>query len=209
VAGRPPSSRGKTALALLVVGLAAFSPGCSLFVKATRNVCFEVNRDFDYLSSKIRYQSLATLAWEDLHRANPGQAVSEDYVCGFKEGYADFLESGGSGEPPTIPPPRYWSSRYQTPEGYRAIEDWFSGFRFGAGVAKESGYRQWVVIPTAGPPPHPADPQGPGDGSRPGWLSPSPTGVPPGAEPGLPPAAGDPELPYPKQVVPDKNGAKP
>jgi hypothetical protein len=74
---------------------------------------------------------------------------SKDYAEGFKDGFIDYLQFGGSGQPPYAPPKRYWGPNYRTPEGYRAIEDWFAGFRHGVTAAKESGYRPWVTLPSA------------------------------------------------------------
>ena len=101
----------------------------------------------------------AEAAWQDVRRTHPAASYSEDYVRGFKDGFEHYLYWGGNGEPPPVPPRRYRTVTYQTPEGYRAIEHWFAGFRHGASAAQESGYRQWVTgpsalrAPDAGPPP--------------------------------------------------------
>jgi hypothetical protein len=89
-------------------------------------------------------------------------AYSQDYAVGFKQGLADYVERGGSGDAPPVPPPHYWKTRFQTPQGYHAMEDWFAGFRHGAAVAREGGYRNFIVIPSSNmvpalsyPPAHP------------------------------------------------------
>jgi hypothetical protein len=73
-------------------------------------------------------------------------------------GFVDYLDANGTGEPPAAPPKRYDRSRYETPAGQRAIEDWFAGFRHGARAAQASGYRPAVVLPLALPPRHVRDP---------------------------------------------------
>src|SRR5439155_20779353 len=95
---------------------------------------------------------LAEAAWQEITKANPDPSYSPDYVCGFKDGFADFLYAGGTGEPPPLPPRQYWKIKYETAEGHQAIEDWFAGFRHGASVAQTTGYRQWVTIPSSLPP---------------------------------------------------------
>src|SRR5207253_2309767 len=69
----------------------------------------------------------------------------------------DYLYAGGSGEPPPLPPRYYWKTRYETAEGHQAIADWFAGYRLGAAMAQESGYREWVTIPSSLPHPNAVD----------------------------------------------------
>jgi hypothetical protein len=150
----------------------------------------------------LRNRRWAEEAWEGV-RASGTEPYSDDYARGFKSGYADYLDRGGSGEPPVVAPPRYRHLRYQTPQGYLAVEEWFAGYRHGAESARQSGLRQWVTGPTSL-----RQPGGPG---IPGIIVLTPTppanlGVPvPGASEVLPspqpvlqpPVAGD-ELPAPK-----------
>jgi hypothetical protein len=97
---------------------------------------------------------------------SPGQDYSCDYCRGFKEGFADYLYEGGTGEPPDLPPRNYWRIGYQTPAGRRAIGEYFDGFRHGAGVCQASGLRQYTTVPSAtqfgsvcaGPLPIPSNP---------------------------------------------------
>jgi hypothetical protein len=95
------------------------------------------------------HSGLASEAWKEIAAGQSESPYSKDYECGFKEGFADYLDAGGTGEPPPFPPRRYWRSSYRTPEGHKAITDWFAGFRHGAGCAKESGLRHYAVIPSS------------------------------------------------------------
>jgi hypothetical protein len=61
----------------------------------------------------------------------------------------DYLQYGGTGQPPFVPPRRYWGVHYRTPDGYRAVEDWYAGFRSGAASAQATGYRHFVTVPSA------------------------------------------------------------
>jgi hypothetical protein len=110
----------------------------------------------DFLENRRNYK-LAEEAWQVFAQANPGHPSSPDYVRGFEDGFADFLYAGGTGEPPPLPPRQYWRITFETPQGHQAIEDWFAGFRFGAAVARESGYREGVTIPSSLPSSNAAD----------------------------------------------------
>src|SRR5579872_1105819 len=98
------------------------------------------------------YQTLrdcarAKEAWRAAQAACPDQAYSKDYACGFKAGFRDYLDAGGNGEPPAVPPFRYRLAGYESPGGHAAIEDWYAGFRHGAAAARASGFRELNVIP--------------------------------------------------------------
>jgi len=90
-------------------------------------------------------------AWKHIQEMDD-HPYSEDYVCGFISGYVDYLDAGGNGEPPAMPPDRYQSFKYKSPQGQKAILDWFAGFRHGAGMARESGMRELIVLPLSLPP---------------------------------------------------------
>ncbi len=146
-----------------VLGLCLPGAGCSLFVAGTRNVIFEATDRTERALESFRNGKLANAAWDAVEQANPRGTFSPDYISGFKDGFVDYLEAGGTGEPPPLPPARYWKVRYQTPTGLHAAEEWFAGFRDGAAAARASGTREGVVLPLAlhspGPvPPHPVPP---------------------------------------------------
>ena len=61
----------------------------------------------------------------------------------------------------TLPPERYHRKRYATPEGCKAVEDWYAGFRHGAATAMASGLRSVQVIPVQCPPKFSLDDGGP------------------------------------------------
>ena len=62
-----------------------------------------------------------------------------DHAEGFKDGFAEYLFRGGDGESNLVAPLHYRQIKYQSPEGYAAIQDWFSGYRHGASAARASG----------------------------------------------------------------------
>jgi hypothetical protein len=108
-----------------------------------------------------RNRKLADRAWEQTRKRFPEAKPSSDYACGFKAGYADYLDAGGTGEPPGVPPACYRLECYETPEGQQAIQDWFAGFRHGAAEARASGLRDTIVVPVSALPVRPGRPYTP------------------------------------------------
>lgn len=152
----------------------------------------------------------AAEAWEQLCRSS-GRKHSDPYGDGFREGFVDYVEAGGTGEPPYLPPFRYRLTKYRTADGIRAVEEWYAGFRHGAAVARESGLRELNYVPLPGPaipadarvhapgpvlpqtilmPPPPAAPGGAPEflhaprPANPGPLPQMPPPTPPGSAPG-------------------------
>jgi hypothetical protein len=102
----------------------------------------------DYVS-RVRNCLLARKVWADTLRATDGQCFSADFGRGFRDGFTDYLYAGGTGEPPPLPPRRYWKVGYQTSEGRQAIQDYFDGFRYGSAACRDGGYRQYTTVPSS------------------------------------------------------------
>ncbi len=134
-------------LCLFVVGLCACGQGCNLVVNMSRNAVFEATRNGSAVMEEIRDNEAANAAWVDFQNGNSAVAYSTDFARGFKQGYVDYLYSGGTGNPPPTPPVRYWKSSYQTPEGHLAAQDWFAGFKQGVAAAKQAGNRELTIVP--------------------------------------------------------------
>jgi len=141
---------------LWLFGLLVLGSGCTLCHDAASLAVFKVRESMEDFSESVRNRKWAEGAWEDVQGANPDMAFTDDYAQGFKDGFAHYLLRGGNCEPPPLPPRHYRKLRYQTPEGYRAIEDWFAGFRYGANMARQNGYREWITGPSALRCPEPA-----------------------------------------------------
>ena len=159
-------------LILGVSGLCICLSGCRLASDITQNMVFETRLFADDVKAKVYYPCLASSAWNSYRAGHIEQSQSSDFGCGFKLGYADYLENGGEALAHPLPPMRYWKIRNETPAGRAATELWLAGFRKGAVVARASGYRELIVVPVGGrgltPPPddaplvvRPAVPQGP------------------------------------------------
>lgn len=133
--------------------------GCRLFDSFVRTTVVEPIQYASHLDEKLakrRFRGMAHNAFETV-RAH-ARAELDDYECepfsveyqlGFEDGFVDFLDAGGTGSPPTLPPRRYWKKQYQTPAGQRAAADWFTGYERGTATARESGLRQLIVVPVS------------------------------------------------------------
>jgi hypothetical protein len=73
-------------------------------------------------------------------------ATTSDYAYGFHEGFVDFCYAGGTGDPPPVPPRTYWNVAVRNAEGKERVQQWFEGYRHGARVAREGGYREMAVV---------------------------------------------------------------
>jgi hypothetical protein len=172
------------------------SSGCMLIVQGARNVCSEFCDSLDECTEARECRRWAKECWERISRCKRGVVYSKDYACGFEDGFVAYVWRGGSGEPPPVPPPKYRKARYRTLEGCRAIEQWFAGYRYGANIARENGYRRLVTGPSSLPPLPPPGADG---------LPPPAVAVPqPVPAPGPPPE----DLPLPRTVPENSEGDK-
>jgi hypothetical protein len=137
-----------------IVGICTLGPGCGPTYNTTRTLIVEPFLYCDSADKVVEWtrdEKLAKDAWEKVG-ASTGQAYSKDYERGFKFGFADYLYAGGSGLPPPMPPRRYWKPKYESAAGYQAVDEWYAGYRHGAAVAMESGFREYVPVHTWVPP---------------------------------------------------------
>ena len=93
------------------------------------------------------YRTWADQAWREQGGSDPGQCDSLAYTAGFKDGFVDYVYGGGSGEPPPVPPRPFWNVDIRNPRGHTEATDWFAGYRHGAQVAREEGYRKRTLVP--------------------------------------------------------------
>lgn len=147
----------------LLVALSLANSGCcytgnvwgnwDFFANGIRNLSSEPVRANDHMILAFRIKGWAAKAWQEVKMHAPEHPYSLDYEKGFLEGFRDYVESGGSGAPPAVPTLCYRLSWYRNPPGQQAITDWYEGFRRGALVAKESGYREIILVPISSTPP--------------------------------------------------------
>jgi len=130
-----------------ILTLVAFCLGCNLIDNGVQTLVIEPYQycaHEDEHRAHVHHEQLAREAWGDFCTANPTQNFSKDFSCGFIDGFADYLDAGGTCEPPPVPPREYWDQR----NCRQASIDWSGGFRTGAQLARQTGLRQCVVVPT-------------------------------------------------------------
>jgi hypothetical protein len=180
--------RGRVLAAVL---LSVLSSGCGTFFEiAARNI---VHAPLDAASNYLRHDRLCLQArdvFRDVCRAHPDEAFSGDYADGFVAGYVDYAESGGNGDPPPNPPSCYRLVCYDGPAGREALLDYYAGFRHGAAVARDSGVRDFIVVPPGQAPAPAMDPDQQLRGIPVPPAPTDPTLPPPRPEPVQPPAIG-------------------
>jgi hypothetical protein len=123
--------------------------GWGVFANSFRSLAEAPVYGADQVVITCRNCQLANQAWAEFRKNCPSPPPPPDFACGFKAGFEDFLDAGGTGEPPAVPPYCYRLSCYQTPEGQRAVDAWFAGFREGAAAARASGLRDLFVVPVS------------------------------------------------------------
>jgi hypothetical protein len=183
--------------------LCTLATGCNIYKYAAYNIITAPAGTANEACNLAQNCATAERAWkEEKAQACAGTNYSSDYAHGYKHGYADFLDYGGTGIPPATLPCRYRTTCYQTPDGHRAIDDYYAGFAHGASAARASGLRNLKVLPGNGtglpptrqelyePPPGPRD------------------GAPSGAEVLPPPAATLPAEVTPPDVLTAPGGIK-
>jgi hypothetical protein len=136
----------------MVQSLLAFAwvacAGCSMYESITRNSILEPAATTNLQLTAVRDHIVAKDVWQTVVASEPGQNYSLDYGEGFRCGYADYLKEGGVTIPKALPPYRYWTRAYQTPEGRAAVDDWYAGYQRGAIMAHDGPCRDLATVPT-------------------------------------------------------------
>jgi hypothetical protein len=143
-----------TPLRLLCLLFLCAAPGCTWIPYAVKNFAGAQCDMWTRVCLRARLRHEADAAWEQVLKCAGDVVYSDFYARGFREGFVEFLDADGTGEPPAAPPWRFRNHQFLTPEGRQEVEDWFAGYRHGAAVARASGLREMVVVPLALPPLH-------------------------------------------------------
>ena len=127
--------------------------GCSP-IPSTHQVLY---RDFvsypavtDHQQSVKTYRAWALSEWGQYSAAAERHATGA-FKRGFLAGFVDAVYAGGDGEAPIVPPKPYWRVLFRSHAGDTLIQDWTNGFREGARVALDNGYRQRALVPVTRP----------------------------------------------------------
>ena len=141
---------------LFITAVCFLGSGCRLgtnFVQTSIIEPIHFARNWDNAVEQKRFRHLARCAFENARAVARAELddyqhepFSEDARSGFEAGFVDYLDAGGIGHLPPLPPRRYWKATYETPEGQLAMQEWFSAYKHGAAMAEASGYRQFVTV---------------------------------------------------------------
>ncbi len=95
-------------------------------------------------------------SWTNKHRASSAwlsqtsgaqrRELGNDYAKGFKQGFYD-ASTGRGCKTPAVPPPCYWSTKYQCCEGQKCIQDWFRGYQCGVVASEGKGFPGFHDVP--------------------------------------------------------------
>src|SRR5438105_4571700 len=132
---------------VLLCSVPLLGSGCGFAQNMRKNIVFSPSLALTDQVDHHRHMQMGRESWAEMVSAYPDYEYSCDYRRGFVDGFADYLDFGGTGDPPPVPPPSYRSARYETPVGLTMMEDWTIGFRHGAATAKASGLRCLTIIP--------------------------------------------------------------
>lgn len=88
----------------------------------------------------------AANAWWKAKSNLPKNCRDSDYARGWKDGYFD-VATGGCGEAPAVPPPAYWSPRFQDSNGRCDVNQYFTGWQSGVICAEKDGRGNFHDIP--------------------------------------------------------------
>lgn len=133
---------------LLVGALGPASVGCNLARLASHNIVNEplVNHTQHVIHRDLRHEANAT--WREVRTQYPRRAFTAEFRDGFTDGYVDYLDRGGNGSIPAVPPNKYVRhARYFTEEGQCRVKDYFLGFKYGQEIAIATGKRQFLTVP--------------------------------------------------------------
>ncbi len=132
--------------------LPLLAAGCNIYSLTLSNLTAEPQLAWTEWVIRHELRQQARAAWEKVKPQYP-DAVPE-FREGFLDGYMDYLDRGGNGSPPAVPPAKYTRHpRYFTPQGHWRLQQYFAGFQLGQELAIASGQRQYLTVPVQLPPP--------------------------------------------------------
>ena len=145
---------------MAVVCAAGLAPlaGCNLAYYAGHNLANEPVMRYDECKLDARLRAEAEACWREVCLQYPARSFTAEFADGFVEGYIDYLDSGGTPQPPAVPPLRYRRSQYLTPQGHARARDYLTGFKYGSEVACATGRRQFLTVPVVLHEPRPEPP---------------------------------------------------
>jgi hypothetical protein len=131
----------------LLIGLVLAQTGCSLGRNIAHNLVNEPRERYNETRLTQRIQRDSRQAWNEYCHQFPNRTLTDDFAEGFRDGYADYLQSGGTATAPAVPPLRYRRTRYLSPQGHAQVHEYMNGVKAGLESAAISGRRQYLTVP--------------------------------------------------------------
>jgi len=199
----------------------AFGPavlGCNLARNAARTLINEPQVVHTQNGIEHELRRAGRAAWAEVREEYPRKAFTAEFRDGFLDGYVDYLDRGGNGSLPAVPPSKYTrNKKYFTEDGQCLLKDYFLGFKYGQEIAIATNKRQFLTVPVlipqqasgpaeftlasgnTHPVPVPAYPPGLGQPTpvTPGNVLPNPKPIPKPGSDDPPPKLGTPPLTVP------------
>jgi hypothetical protein len=139
--------------------LGPVAAGCNIAHNAARNLINEPHVVWTQHEIKHDLRKAARAAWETARGECPEHADSKIFRDGFIDGYVDYLDRGGNGSLPAVPPAMYTRhEKFFTEDGQCRVKEYFLGFKMGQDVAIASGQRQLLTVPVLLPQQPPGPP---------------------------------------------------
>ena len=94
----------------------------------------------------LAQKTRAEISWMTCNDWKERWDLGSDYAAGYKKGFYD-ASTGRGCKLPAMPPPCYWSTKYQSCEGQQAIAAWYRGYQCGVTAAQGTGYPSFNEVP--------------------------------------------------------------
>jgi hypothetical protein len=122
--------------------------GCNIAYYTARNLTNEPLVVCTQVGIEHQLRSEARAVWQDVRGDYPRRAFTAEFHDGFVDGYVDYLDRGGNGSLPAVPPSKYSRhKKYFTEDGQCLVKDYFLGFKYGQEIAIATGKRQYLTVP--------------------------------------------------------------
>ncbi len=129
-----PSERGRSWSGRLLNFLPKLAVAC-LILQSTGCMTGPYGAFMDEQMGGYRNHVWARRAY-NLRYGNCDRDYPDHFRQGFVDGYSDVC-NGSDGYVPAVPPEKYWSVKYQSPEGAKCVNTWFKAYPLGVKAARE------------------------------------------------------------------------
>lgn len=116
-----------------------------LFLHVAGCSCIATKQDWHYQFANWRR---ANTAFDCCYTKEKQKCLGCDFERGFKRGFID-TSMGKDCRVPAVPPPRYWSAKYQCASGQEIVQSWFLGYEQGIIASQSAGYPEFNEVPVS------------------------------------------------------------